>query len=325
MSKEFLCNACHCNKSHKLSFCTPSFVSKQRLEIVFSDVWTYPVISHDSFKYYVIFVDHFAKYIWFYPLKIKSKVKEVFVHFNAIVENYFKYKIITLYSDNGGEYLSLKDYFAINEISYLTTHPHTPEHNGYSERRHRHIVEKGLALLSHASIPLIFWSHAFLIVVYLINRMHNTTLNLYSLYELIFKNTPNYSKLKVFGCLCYPWLQPYSFHKLDPRSKPCVFRGYSLSQSAYLCFEPSPPKFLFLIMLNLSSQFFLTLLFKLNYHVLIPSPLIHGSLWFSWSHFLFQHSRHLQLHLKEAHKNCHRLMILLHLSYLNPCSNHHYL
>ena len=58
---DFLCNACHYNKSHKLPFSTSTVVSSQPLELIFSDVWTSLVISHNSFKYYVIFVDHFTK------------------------------------------------------------------------------------------------------------------------------------------------------------------------------------------------------------------------------------------------------------------------
>ena len=241
-TKDFSCNACLCNKSHKLPFSTSSLVSTHPLQIIFSDVWTSPVISSNGFKYYVIFVDHFTKYIWFYPLHRKSDVHEVFKRYKTIVENYFHHKITTLYSDNGGEYLSLKDYLSKAGITHLTTPPHTPEHNGYSERRHRHIVETGLTLLSHASLPLTFWSQAFSTAVYLINRMPTPTLNLSCPFELIFKTRPNYSKLKIFGCLCYPWLRPYSSHKLAPKSKPCVFLGYSLSQSAYLCFDPTTPR-----------------------------------------------------------------------------------
>ncbi|RVW88563.1 Retrovirus-related Pol polyprotein from transposon RE1 [Vitis vinifera] len=141
-----------------------------------------------------------------------------------------------------GEYMVLKDYLSLHGISHFTTPPHTPEHNGYSERRHRHIVETGLTLLSHASLPNTFWPHAFATAVYLINRLPTTTLNLFSPFELIFHKSPNYFRLKVFGCLCYPWLRPYTTHKLTPRSKPCVFLGYSLSQSAYLCLDPSTSK-----------------------------------------------------------------------------------
>jgi len=79
MSKEISCHACHCNKSHKNSFSQSSLVSSLPLEIIFSDVWTSPIVSHDGFKYYVIFVDHFTKYIWFYYLKKKSDVKQTFI------------------------------------------------------------------------------------------------------------------------------------------------------------------------------------------------------------------------------------------------------
>jgi transposase InsO family protein len=72
------------------------------------------------------------------------------------VENYFSHKIITLYSDNGGEYMALQDYLSLHGIFHLTTPPHTPQHDGYFERRHHHIVEIGLTLLSHASLPTTF-------------------------------------------------------------------------------------------------------------------------------------------------------------------------
>ena len=81
---------------------------------------------------------------------------DVFVHFKALVENQFKHRIVTLYSDNGGEYQALDNFLSTNGISHLTTPPHTPEHNGLSERHHRHIVEIGLSLLTHASMPLTF-------------------------------------------------------------------------------------------------------------------------------------------------------------------------
>jgi transposase InsO family protein len=41
-------------------------------------------------------------------------------------------------------------------ISHLTSPPHTPEHNGFAERRHRHIVDTGLSLLTYASYHVFF-------------------------------------------------------------------------------------------------------------------------------------------------------------------------
>ena len=69
--------------------------------------------------------------------------------------------------------------------------------------------------------------------------MPTPVLSLNSPYFLLFRNQPNYTKLKIFGCQCLPWLRPYRTHKLQTRSTPCVFLGYSSTQSAYLCFDPS--------------------------------------------------------------------------------------
>ena len=80
------CNACHCNKSHKLPFHSSSITSTQPLQIIFFDMWTSVVFTYDDFKYYVIFVDHYTKYIWYYPFKCKSHVYDVFVKFKALVE-----------------------------------------------------------------------------------------------------------------------------------------------------------------------------------------------------------------------------------------------
>lgn len=55
---------------------------------------------------------------------------------------------------------------------------------------------------------------------------------------------PNILKLWVFGCHSYPWLRPYSTHKLNHPSTSCVFVGYSLTQSAYLFLDPSFNKLL---------------------------------------------------------------------------------
>ena len=112
-------------------------------------------------------------------------------------------------------------------ISRLATPPYTPEHNGVSERRHRHIVETFLTILTHAHMPLEYCTHACSTAVFLINRLPTPMLNNKSPYFKLFGKDPNYHKLCSFGCLCFPWLKPYTTHKLDPKSKPCVLVGYS--------------------------------------------------------------------------------------------------
>lgn len=233
------CSSCHCAKSHKLPFSNHHLNSSRPLELIYSDVWgPSPVRSLDGYSYYLVFVDHFSKYVWLYPMKYKSDVFSIFIQFKTIVEKYFNLPIITLFSDNGGEFIKLKSFLATHGISHLTTPPHTPEVNGTSERRHRHIVETGRALLHHAQLPAPFWSFAFQTATYLINRMPTPNLKMKSPHEVLFNENPDYTKLHSFGCLCFPWLKPYTKNKLQNRSFPCIFLGYSKSQHASLCLEP---------------------------------------------------------------------------------------
>ena len=82
----FSCNSCNINKSHMLSFSKTNITYSSPLDIIFSDVWTLPVSSSEGFHYYVIFVDHYTKYIWLYPLHRKSDVHSTFVAFKLLIE-----------------------------------------------------------------------------------------------------------------------------------------------------------------------------------------------------------------------------------------------
>nr|KYP63540.1 Retrovirus-related Pol polyprotein from transposon TNT 1-94 [Cajanus cajan] len=186
-----------------------------------------------------MFVDHFTRYIWLYPIKRKSDVQTLFPKFKSLVENFFHHNIKILYTDNGGEYIGLRPFLSTHGISHHTTPPHTPEHNGISERQNRHIAETGLSLLHHSGLPLTYWPHAMTTAAYLINRLPTPILGYQSPYSKLLKISPDYHKLKCFGCLCFPWIKPYANHKLAPKSAMCVFVGYSADQHAYLCLNPT--------------------------------------------------------------------------------------
>lgn len=53
--------------------------------------------------------------------------------------------------------------------------------------------------------------------------------------EKLANKKPDYRSLKYFGCLCFPWLRPYNSHKLECRSSPCTFLGYTQDQNGYEC------------------------------------------------------------------------------------------
>ena len=89
-STKGLCEACQLGKSSRLPFEASSFVATRPLERIHSDLWgPSPVLFVQGFRYYVIFVDHFTRFCWFFPLKNKSDFYHTFVKFQTLVQNHY--------------------------------------------------------------------------------------------------------------------------------------------------------------------------------------------------------------------------------------------
>ena len=56
--------------------------------------------------------------------------------------------------DREGEYQKLNSFFQKVGITHHVFCPYAHQQNGLIERKHRHIVEVGISLLAHASMPL---------------------------------------------------------------------------------------------------------------------------------------------------------------------------
>jgi len=69
-----------------------------------------------------------------------------------------------------------------------------------------HIVDLGLTLLHHATLPLQFWDYAFTTAVYLINRLPTASLNFAIPFVTLFNKDLDFHFLKTFGCACFPLL-----------------------------------------------------------------------------------------------------------------------
>lgn len=139
----------------------------------------------------------------------------------------------------GGEFRPFTQHLTTLGISHSLICPHTHHQNGVVERKHRHIVDLGLTLLTQASLPLTYWDHAFLASVYLINRLPTASLNFQIPYQVLYHQKPNYNFLKVFGCACFPLFRAYNAQKIDFKSHECLFLGYSSSHKGYKCLSPS--------------------------------------------------------------------------------------
>ena len=89
------------------------------------------------------------------------------------------------------------------------------------------------------NLPLSYWSYAFSIVVYLLNRIPSSILNFVSPWQKLYLKKPPLQVSRVFGCACFPFLRPYSSYKFGPNSNLCLFLGYPPLSKGYTRLEVS--------------------------------------------------------------------------------------
>ena len=89
-----------------------------------------------------------------------------------------------------------------------------------------------------------FWGDCVATAAYLINTTPSPLLQNNTPYELLYGKRPDYSALRVFGCLAYSSTLISSRHKFTPRAIPCVFVGYPTSYKGYKLYNLSTRTFL---------------------------------------------------------------------------------
>jgi hypothetical protein len=99
--------------------------------------------------------------------------------------------------------------------------------NGVVERKHHHLLETTRALMIISSVPPHFWAEDVSTPTYLINIQPPLVLQGGIPFERYCGKTPNYSSLRLFGCVCYVVLAPRERTKLTAQSIECVLLGYS--------------------------------------------------------------------------------------------------
>lgn len=142
-------------------------------------------------------------------------------------------------TDNGGEFITLRPFLEQCGITLRHCCPYAHKQNSLVERKHRHIIETVLTLLSQSSLPLKYWDETVCSASFLINRLLSPVLSHKSPIEMLFNVQPDYAFLKVFGCNCFPNMRPFNWHKFSFRTIPCTFVGYNPKHKGYKCLTDS--------------------------------------------------------------------------------------
>lgn len=90
---------------------------------------------------------------------------------------------------------NLQNFFVSRGILHQKSCPYTPEQNGVAERKHGHIVEMALSMMSKTSVPLRFSYFAFATITFLINRLPSPSLDNKSSFEILYSSKSDYSFL----------------------------------------------------------------------------------------------------------------------------------
>ena len=120
--------------------------------------------------------------------------------------------------------------------------PRTPQQNGIAERMNRTIQECARSMLHDAELPYTFWAEAVATAVILRNHSPTVSVENMTPYESFNERKPDVSYFKVFSCDAYMHIAKENRKKWDPKSKKCIFIGYSLHSKGYRLYDTKENK-----------------------------------------------------------------------------------
>jgi hypothetical protein len=148
-------------------------------------------------------------------------------------------KLRVLRTDNDDEFRAAEftSYCADEGVQRHYSAPYSPQQNDVVERRNQTVVRMARALLKQRGMPAVFWGEAVVTTAYIVNRSPTKALNGRTPYEAWHGRKPVVSHLRVFGYLTFG-KELGHIGKLDDRSTPGVFIGYTEGSKTYHILDP---------------------------------------------------------------------------------------
>ena len=169
-------------------------------------------------------------------MKSKSNAFLCFKIFCASFEKDQHFPIISLWLDNGGEYVSHEfiKYLSKAGISHKPGPPHSPELNGVSERTNQTIGKFLRCSLLNAHLPKMFWADTLRHLLFTINSIPCCTPGGFILPNSALGIPPVDLKcLHPFGCLVWYKIPEANRKKLDKKGRASVLLSYLSDGNGY--------------------------------------------------------------------------------------------
>ena len=238
------CDNCYYSKFKEIISCKPNKLVNI-LEFIDCDILGPFKIKGLKGENYIFTITCCAsKCIWIYAIKYKSDIYDIIIDFYNMILTQFNIKIKGARLDNAKEFKSIKLKIFCKSKGLLLEYSsiYTQAQNGKSERLNLYLLERIIAICSYKNIPLKLWSILIQGIAHIKNRTYNSTINT-SPYELITKQKPDLSYIKILGSLCYILVpkQTRGGKNFNNKSKKGILLGFESSNN-FIVYIPEDNK-----------------------------------------------------------------------------------
>jgi len=241
-----VCEPCLAGKMHSHPFPSTHHRALKPLELVHSDLHgPLPVRTHEGYRYWITFIDDATSYRAAMMLKRKSDAFDAFRTFKAYAENQLNARIKSLQDEKGGEYMSNAFIKFTTDCGIVRRHTtrNRPRQNGVAERANRTMSDDITAMLTEAQLPASFWGKGLAAQIHVWNQLPTSSLAGMTPHEAWFKQKPDISHFRVWGCQAYVFIQKDKRKSLQPHMESCIFVGYPAGYKGWKFYNPRTKKF----------------------------------------------------------------------------------
>jgi transposase InsO family protein len=221
-----LCGICVQARHSRHPFPSRERVSQMSLERLHMDVCgPYPVQALDGSRYFLTILDEGTDYSVVHGLTLKSQATQCVKDTIAQLETQTGRRVQKISSDSGGEFLNsqLGEWYREKGIISEPTAAYSPQQNGRAERLNRTLQEMDRAQRFQAGVPDFLWLESVAHANYLRNRRPTAHSGTKTPYECMFCETPDVSKLHIFGAPAWSAVPREQLGKLESRSRPGLY------------------------------------------------------------------------------------------------------
>lgn len=196
------CPLCLAGKGHQLPFGKERQIRTNTGELLHIDICgPFSIKAYHGEYYFATFTDDATRFCWTHLLSTRDEITAKFIITRNYLKTQFNYDVKRIRGDNAGEHKLLDDYVSSQGIEWDPVPSYTPQLNGISEIKNRHLVEPLIAIMTENQLPKFLWGLLLAGVNHIANRAFHSKIGM-TPYEALYGQQPDVSHIRALGCKC---------------------------------------------------------------------------------------------------------------------------